>query len=83
MFAWRKAHGVSQGELARRVGLAKDTIVSWEIGRNRMGRMSAWRVSAHLGFNLLSRQGERITPRAVVEPLMRQHRAWLRRRLGV
>jgi DNA-binding XRE family transcriptional regulator len=45
----RQIMGATQAELAAMIGAAKDTVVSWELGRNRLSRQFAGRLSFATG----------------------------------
>ena len=45
----RQIIGQTQAELAAMIGASKDTVVSWELGRNRLSRQFAGRLSFATG----------------------------------
>jgi transcriptional regulator with XRE-family HTH domain len=83
MFRLRKELGMTQAQLATAIGMSKDAVTSWEIGRARMRSTSALRISARLQRNIMTGQAEPITVAALVEPLVMEYDRKLRRRLGV
>jgi|ERR1043166_2997741 transcriptional regulator with XRE-family HTH domain len=47
--ALRETIGVTQGELAAMIGASKDTVASWEVGRNKLSRAFARRIALATG----------------------------------
>ena len=75
--------GLNQTAFAAAVGMSKDAVVSWEIGRNKISSTSALRMSARLGRNLFDGTLAPVTVAELVEPRVREYERSLRRRLGV
>ncbi len=47
----RRILGMTQGQFAELIGSSKDTVASWDAGRNRLSRWAAWRIAFATGVN--------------------------------
>jgi len=83
MYRLRKEMRLNQAKFAVAIGMSKDAVVSWEIGRNRISASSALRMSARLGRNIFDGTSNPVTVAELVEPRVRDFERNLRRRLGV
>ena len=82
MYRVRKEMRLNQAKFAEVIGMSKDTVASWEVGRNQISASSALRMSARLGRNLFDGTLAPITVAELVEPRVREFERSLRRRLG-
>ena len=83
MYRLRKEMRLNQTKFAEVIGMSKDAVESWEIGRNKISSTSALRMSARLGRNLFDGTLAPVTVAELVEPRVREYERSLRRRLGV
>jgi len=83
MLRVRKEMRLNQAKFAEVIGMSKDAVVSWEIGRNKISATSALRMSARLGRNIFDGTTAPVTVAELVEPRVRDYERSLRRRLGV
>ena len=83
MYRLRKEMRLNQAKFAEVIGMSKDAVVSWEIGRNKISASSALRMSARLGRNIFDGTTAPVTVAELVEPRVREFERSLRRRLGV
>ena len=83
MYRVRKEMGLNQTKFAEVIGMSKDAVASWEVGRNQISASSALRMSARLGRNLFDGTLAPVTVAELVEPRVREFERSLRRRLGV
>jgi transcriptional regulator with XRE-family HTH domain len=83
MMRVRKELGMTQTEFAGAIGMSKDAVASWECGRNRIGPISALRMSAQLQRNVVEGKTDAISVAELVEPRVMEFERNLRRRLGV
>ena len=82
MYGLRKEMRLNQAKFAEVVGMSKDAVVSWEIGRNKISASSALRMSARLGRNLFDGSLNPVTLDELVQPRVREYERRLRRQLG-
>ena len=83
MHRLRKEMRLTQAKFAEVIGMSKDAVASWEIGRNQISESSALRMSARLGRNIFDGTTNPVTVEELVRPRVREFERSLRRRLGV
>ena len=83
MYRLRKEMRFNQAKFAEVIGMSKDAVVSWEIGRNKISASSALRMSARLGRNIIDGTTAPVSVAELVEPRVQEFERSLRRRLGV
>jgi transcriptional regulator with XRE-family HTH domain len=67
----RRVIGQTQAEFAAMIGASKDTVASWEIGRNKLSRTFARRIACATGVDgrwLLSGKGALVTGNGLEQP---------------
>ncbi len=79
----RKELGLTQKQFAAAIGMSKDAVSSWDIGRNRIGSTSALRMSVWLHCNILAGNTDPINAEELIQARVRDYERSLRRRLGV
>ncbi len=74
---------MTQAQMATAIGMSKDAVSSWEIGRNQIRVSSALRMSARLGRNIFDGTTNPVTVEELIQPRVQEYERSLRRRLGV
>ena len=82
MYRVRKEMRLNQAKIAEVIGMSKDAVASWEVGRKQISARSALRMSARLGRNLFDGTLAPVTVAELVEPRVREFERSLRCRLG-
>ncbi len=79
----RKELGMTQKQFAAAIGMSKDAVSSWDIGRNRICRTSAFRMSVRLQRNIIAGNTDPVAAEDLIQARVREYEQSLRRRVGV
>jgi len=79
----RKELGLTQKQFAAAIGMSKDAVSSWDIGRNRICSTSALRMSVRLERNIIAGNTDPVAAEELIQARVREYEGSLRRRLGV